>query len=89
MTHQLVRHRIASYSQQSQRYVKEHNFETIMPPTIAAKQEAQAKFIKAMQDLQALYNDLTENYQIPAEDARYVLPMLLRPRLCVRFVRSS
>ena len=34
LTHQLVRHRIASYSQQSQRYVKEHNFETIMPPTI-------------------------------------------------------
>src|SRR5574344_2138186 len=49
LTHHLVRHRIASYSQQSQRYVKEHNFETIMPPTIAAKQEAQAKFSKAMQ----------------------------------------
>ena len=36
LTHQLVRHRIASYSQQSQRYVKEHNFESIMPPAIAA-----------------------------------------------------
>ena len=32
LTHQLVRHRIASYSQQSQRYVKEHDFETIMLP---------------------------------------------------------
>ena len=30
LTHQLVRHRIASYSQQSQRYVKEHDFETII-----------------------------------------------------------
>lgn len=37
LTHQLVRHRIASYSQQSQRYVKEHDFETIVPPTIAAR----------------------------------------------------
>ena len=36
LTHQLVRHRIASYSQQSQRYVKEHDFETIMPPTISS-----------------------------------------------------
>ena len=32
LTHQLVRHRIASYSQQSQRYVKEHDFEFIVPP---------------------------------------------------------
>ena len=35
LTHQLVRHRIASYSQQSQRYVKEHDFETIVPASIA------------------------------------------------------
>ena len=39
LTHQLVRHRIASYSQQSQRYVKEHDFETILPPTLAARPE--------------------------------------------------
>lgn len=89
LTHQLVRHRIASYSQQSQRYVKEHNFETILPPTIAAKPEAQAKFAKAMQDLQSLYNDLTENYQIPAEDARYVLPNATETKIMCTFnVRS-
>ncbi|MCH4157354.1 MAG: FAD-dependent thymidylate synthase [Acidaminococcaceae bacterium] len=89
LTHQLVRHRIASYSQQSQRYVKEHNFETIMPPTIAAQPEAQAKFAKAMQDLQALYNDLTEHYQIPAEDARYVLPNATETKIMCTFnVRS-
>jgi len=44
LTHQLVRHRIASYSQQSQRYVKEHNFETIMPPTIAEHPQMKAQF---------------------------------------------
>ena len=48
LTHQLVRHRIASYSQQSQRYVKEHDFETIVPPTIAARPEAKEKFEKLM-----------------------------------------
>lgn len=89
LTHQLVRHRIASYSQQSQRYVKEHNFETILPPTIAAKPGAKAKFDRAMQDLQILYNDLTDNYQIPAEDARYVLPNAAETKIMCTFnVRS-
>jgi thymidylate synthase (FAD) len=89
LTHQLVRHRIASYSQQSQRYVKEHNFETIMPPTIAAKPEAKAKFEKCMQDLQSLYNDFTDNYDIPAEDARYVLPNAAETKIICTFnVRS-
>ena len=74
LTHQLVRHRIASYSQQSQRYVKEHNFESIMPPAIAAIPEAKAKFEACMQNLQDLYNDLTDHYGIANEDARYVLP---------------
>ena len=44
LTHQLVRHRIASYSQQSQRYVKEHDFETILPPTLAARPECKKEF---------------------------------------------
>ena len=34
LTHQLVRHRLASYSQQSQRYVKLEGFEYIIPPHI-------------------------------------------------------
>jgi len=40
LTHQLVRHRLASYSQQSQRYVKEDNFSFIIPPTIKKDPEA-------------------------------------------------
>jgi thymidylate synthase (FAD) len=42
-THQLVRHRIASYSQQSQRYVAERNFAAVLPPSVAAKAAAAAK----------------------------------------------
>ena len=56
LTHQLVRHRIASYSQQSQRYVKEHDFETIVPASIASKPEAKAKFDKLMTEIQAMYD---------------------------------
>ena len=49
LTHQLVRHRIGcSYSQQSQRYVKLDQFEYIIPPQIAAIEEARELFVKTM-----------------------------------------
>lgn len=82
LTHQLVRHRIASYSQQSQRYVKEHNFESIIPPTIAAKPELEAKFEAALKNLQDVYNNLTEE-GVPAEDARYILPNATESKIVV------
>ena len=89
LTHQLVRHRIASYSQQSQRYVKEHDFETIMPPTIAARPEAKARFEQLMTDIQTMYNEFTEEFGIPAEDARYVLPNAAETKIVATFnVRS-
>ena len=72
LTHQLVRHRLASYSQQSQRYVAEHDFEYIMPPSIEEKPEAKAKFEALMQQIRTVYDELTE-LDIPREDARYVL----------------
>lgn len=88
LTHQLVRHRIASYSQQSQRYVKEHAFETILPPSIAANAEAQAKFTALMEEIQSLYNEFTEA-GIPAEDARYVLPNAAETKIVCTFNARS
>ena len=88
LTHQLVRHRIASYSQQSQRYVKEHNFETIMPPSIAARPEAKEKFEKLMVEIQDLYNEFVD-MGVLAEDARYVLPNAAETKIVCTFnVRS-
>lgn len=60
LTHQLVRHRIASYSQQSQRYVKLDQFEYIVPPSIAGNPAAKAKFIEAMEDAQKKYDEIFE-----------------------------
>ena len=60
LTHQLVRHRIASFSQQSQRYVKLEQFEYIIPPSIAEIPEAKDKFIQAMEADQKHYNELVE-----------------------------
>ena len=85
LTHQLVRHRIASYSQQSQRYVKAHDFDRIMPPTIAADEAARKKFDDCMEQLQRLYDELTEEHGIPAEDARYVLPNATETKIICTF----
>lgn len=73
LTHQLVRHRMASYSQQSQRYVnlKEPNYVT--PPKIAKNSSMKKAYDKTMGNIWSEYNKLLE-LGIPPEDARYVLP---------------
>ena len=59
-SHQLVRHRIASYSQKSQRYVNENGFEFITPPEIESVPEAKAEFDRQMDSLLASYNKIAE-----------------------------
>lgn len=73
-SHQLVRHRIASYSQRSQRYVKEHGFNYVIPQTIAKNLEAASLYHKHMREIQELYARLKDEFKVPAEDARMVLP---------------
>lgn len=82
LTHQLVRHRIASYSQQSQRYVAAHDFEYIIPPTIAENKEAEEKFVSLMKKIRETYDELTE-LDIPKEDARYVLANATETKIVV------
>lgn len=57
---QVTRHRIASFSVQSQRYVKENGFEFVLPPEIAAVPEAKEEFLRAMEEDQKHYERLTE-----------------------------
>ncbi len=56
---QITRHRIASYSVQSQRYVKEKMFEYVVPPEIQAIPEAKREFLAAMEEDQRHYENLT------------------------------
>jgi len=82
-SHQLVRHRLASYSQQSQRYVSHlDRFEAVTPPTIAAKPELAGRFNALLDDMHGLYRELVE-VGIPAEDARFVLPNAAATKLVV------
>jgi thymidylate synthase (FAD) len=73
LTHQLVRHRIASYSQQSQRYVNLTEPSYVIPPTIARNPKMKHAYEDTMRLIWEQYNKLLE-MKIPAEDSRYVLP---------------
>ena len=82
LTHQLVRHRIASYDQQSQRYVAEHDFEYITPHTIGEKPEAREKYDALMQRIRETYDELID-MGVPKEDARYVLANATETKIIV------
>lgn len=87
LSHQLVRHRIASYSQRSQRYVKENGFEFVIPPSVMQNPEALERFETVMSRLQEDYQELLNN--VPAEDARYVLPNACTTSLMATFNARS
>ena len=73
-THQLIRHSSLNFSQRSQRYVKEDNNFTIIPPSIS--NNTQTKGLLKMIDkvAQDTYNILVNTYKIKREDARFILP---------------
>ncbi|NLB54316.1 MAG: FAD-dependent thymidylate synthase [Lentisphaerae bacterium] len=85
-THQLVRHRIASYSQRSQRYVKHDSFEYIIPPQLEGKKleidgvelDVAAYYHETMKMLSERYSVLNkmlgDTGETSNEDARYILP---------------
>ena len=73
LTHQLVRHRVASYSQQSQRYVSMKVPSFVTPHTVQDDPDAMKVFEDTMAEIWAAYGKL-ESMGIPAEDARYLLP---------------
>ena len=79
-SHQLVRHRIASFSQQSQRYVNMQQFDYVIPPQIAESAEATALFRSQMEAAQQAYDKLIEQ-GINQEDARYLLPNACETKL--------
>lgn len=78
LTHQLVRHRLASFVQESQRYCKYTNLVDrddwyVIPDKIAEDEKLVDDFKYAMQHSASIYEYLLEN-GVKAEDARYVLP---------------
>ena len=81
-SHQLVRHRIASYSQESQRYVDMSDPEWVLPPSIASDPEARSAWERFSGDVQSTYRTLRE-LGVPKEDARFALPNATATRIVV------
>ena len=73
LTHQLVRHRIASYAQQSQRYVNLIEPNYVTPPKIANNKKMKKAYDETMKNIWKEYNKLLD-LGIPTEDSRYILP---------------
>jgi len=91
LTHQLVRHRLASYSQQSQRYVKVKEFDYIIPPSIEKNPEAKKEFEELMMAIQRSYTRLISlmaedniNGEAANQDARFTLPQAAETKIVVK-----
>ena len=81
LTHQLVRHRIASYSQRSMRYVKA-NRDYVMPPSISKNSPARKRFAGLMDEAWNVYEELLVQ-GIPVEDARFALPHAVKTGIVI------
>lgn len=73
LSHQLVRHRMASYAQRSQRYNSEDGFKYVTPLTIKNKACALTEYKKLMDKISGIYEYL-QALGVPNEDARMILP---------------
>jgi len=90
-SHQLVRHRIASFSQQSQRYVSEEaGFDYIVPPSIESDPELKRYFDEAMEMAQKTYNHIVKKLnarglkgEAANQDARFVLPNACETKIMI------
>ena len=83
LTHQLVRHRLASFNQQSQRYVKfADGVDVVVPDTVKATPETEAVFDEAIEACVSAYKKLLDA-GVPAEDARYLLPNAAESKIVV------
>jgi thymidylate synthase (FAD) len=90
-SHQLVRHRLASYSQQSQRYVgEEEGFAYVIPPAIMEDKELRAHFTGLMEEAGRSYKFIVErlrekgcSIESAREDARFVLPNAAETKIII------
>lgn len=83
LTHQLVRHRLASYNQQSQRYVKfKEEPPIVRPASVDTNPEVAQAFDEAIEACWQAYDKLVQA-GVPAEDARYILPNACETKIVV------
>jgi thymidylate synthase (FAD) len=72
-SHQLVRHRIASYTQKSQRYVEDDVPEFVVPRSIQSDKKLMQVYQDVVSHAVGAYKEMRK-HMIPKEDARFCLP---------------
>jgi len=81
-SHQLVRHRIASYDQESQRFSAVEREDFVTPPSIQTNPQALALYEEFLKSSVDIFRKLKE-LEVPKEDARFILPQSIGTKLVV------
>lgn len=87
-THQLVRHRMASYDQESQRFSSASREGFVTPPTVQSNTEAVKVYDEALKSAYEAFEKMA-SLGVPKEDARYVLPHAIKTKLVVSLTARS
>lgn len=85
-SHQLVRHRLASYDQQSQRYCKISTMDRewyIVPPSFEENNEAMIDYFNLMDQIARMYDKFVDIYGLKKEDARFILPNACKTNIMI------
>jgi len=87
-THQLVRHRVASYDQESQRFSAATKEGVVTPPSIQTNEAASKAFDDALKTVYSVYEKMVAA-GVPKEDARYILPSAIKTKLVMTINAKS
>jgi thymidylate synthase (FAD) len=87
-THQLVRHRAASYDQESQRFSAATKEGTVTPPNIQSSEAAHKAYDEALKVIYSSYDKMVAA-GVPKEDARYILPSAIKTKLVMTLSARS
>lgn len=79
-SHQLVRHRVASYDQESQRFSAATREGVVTPPSVLSSEAANKAYDQALKAVYEAYEKMT-TAGVPKEDARYILPNSMKTKL--------
>ena len=81
-SHQLVRHRLASYTQESQRYVNAQDSKYVVPRAVIEKKDLFEQFKRSLILAELTYKDLVKA-GVKKEDARFILPQAIHTKIMV------
>src|SRR5438309_3110349 len=87
-THQLVRHRVASYDQESQRFSSASREGFVTPPSVQSNESAMRVYDEALKAAYQAFENMIA-MGVPKEDARYVLPNAIKTKLVMTVTAKS